>query len=102
LQAVKEGVATVPSASEFVGMQPDMPVEEIGGEHEKKVVEEMQKLLRMMGTWVDIYLTGSGRKLADEERGCGGIKHMERTNSDLTLVDEESEDITCNKVIAAR
>jgi hypothetical protein len=79
-----------------------MPVGEIGGEHEKRVVEEMQKWLRMMGTCVDIYLTGSGRKLADEERGCGGIKHMERTNSDLTLVDEESEDIACNKIIAVR
>ena len=83
-------------------MQPDMPAEEIGVEPEKRVVEEMQKWLRMMGTCVDIYLTGPGRKLADEERDGGGIKHMERTNSDLTLVDEESGDITCNKIIAAR
>jgi hypothetical protein len=83
-------------------MQPDMPAEGIGGEHEKRVVEEMQKWLRMMGTCVDIYLTGPGRKLADEERGGGRIKHMERTNSDLTLVDEESGDITCNKITAAR
>jgi hypothetical protein len=83
-------------------MQPNMPVDEIGGEHEKRVVEEMQKWLRMMGMCVDIYLTGSGRKLVDEERGCGGIKLIERTNTDLTLVDEESEDIACNKITAAR
>jgi hypothetical protein len=39
---------------------------------------------------------------ADEERGCSEIKRMERTDSDLTLMDEESEDITCNKSIVAR
>jgi hypothetical protein len=80
----------------------ERPVKEIGEGEEKRVVEEMQKWLRTMGTCVDLYLKGSGRKLADEEECCIEINRIERTDSDLTLVDEESEDITCNRSVVAR
>jgi hypothetical protein len=81
---------------------PERPAKEMGDREEKRVVEDMQRWLRTMGTCVDLYLKGSGLKLADEEQGCSEIKRIERTDSDLTLVDEESEDITCNKSIFAR
>lgn len=93
---------TTPSISEPHEVPPHQPTVEIGKDHEKRLVEEMQKWLHTMGACVDLYLKGSRRRPADEERGCSEIKRMERTDSDLTLMDEESEDITCNKSIVAR